>query len=65
MPKNTSKKKYKVDPIVRLAEKNRRASLTAMQFDKNQSVEYENLNTNIDEDLERDRFFKEMKRREF
>ncbi len=74
MPKNTGKKRNRVDPIMALAEKNRKASLTAaetVQSDRNeQKVKHHreqtrNYSSGDDpalRDIEADRLFKEMKR---
>ena len=63
--KSSSKKQHKVDPIVRLAEKNRQASLTAMESEHGRPTSNKRNKEQESQDLELDRFFKEMKHREF
>lgn len=78
MPKKSSgKRRNKVDPLIQLAERNKKNSIAASQFEKNESQ----INKNIHDDQQQyrryasdgdvhilsmgaDRLFKEMKRRE-
>lgn len=69
---NRSKKINKVDPVLQMAAKNRDASIARMQFEKNERTIQKNRHDDeqsarklFDADLETQRLFKEMKRREF
>jgi hypothetical protein len=74
MPKNTGKKHTRVDPVVALAQKNRKASATVSQTESSDKIEHKNLhhrkqthNYNDGDDptlrdINADRLFKEMKK---
>jgi hypothetical protein len=74
MSKNTGKKRNRVDPVMDLAEKNRKASITAAETERSDRTERKtqhhreqtrNYNSGDDpalRDIEADRLFKEMKR---
>jgi hypothetical protein len=72
--KRVGKKRNKVDPILQLAEKNKRNSLAAQEDSKNKKIEknqkQKSHNWQAEEDpfianLDADKLFREMKRRDF